>query len=144
MFGAERFDISWLSGGRLLNLDMVQEGAIVVARAHEDNPDMLIPIPITTTAQMKAAAIPDWPYRADSPLRDRMVEVFRDYYGEEPMIAGLQHAAVECSMFASKMPDADMASIGPNLVGIHTPNEKMSLSSYNRVYGYLVALLERL
>jgi di/tripeptidase len=143
LLGAERFDVSWLSGKRLLNLDMVQEGAIVVGDGHVGGPDVVVPIIIP--ALMKAAVIPEWPYKPYSPLRDRMVEVFREYYnGEEPMIAGLQHAAVECSMFGSKMPDADMASIGPDILDLHTPNERMSFSSYNRVYGYLVLLLERL
>ncbi|MDR2592163.1 MAG: M20/M25/M40 family metallo-hydrolase [Chitinispirillales bacterium] len=142
LLGAERFDVSWLSGGRLLNLDMVREGAIVVGDGHVDGPDVVVPI--AATAQMKAAVIPEWPYNPDSPLRDKMVDVFREYYGYEPMIAGLQHAAVECSMFGSKMPDADMASIGPDIIDNHTPDERMSFSSYNRVYGYLVILLERL
>lgn len=142
MLGAERFDVSWLAGRRLLNLDMVIEGAIVVGDGHAGGPDIVVPIAVT--AQMKAADIPEWPYVEDSPLRDKMVEVFRDFYGKEPMIAGLQHAAVECSMFASKMPGADMASIGPDILDIHTPNERMSLPSYDRVYGYLVKLLERL
>jgi len=145
LVGAGEFDVSWLDGKRLLNLDTETEGFIVVATAHEDGPDWLVPIPIVTTAMMKAAVIPDWPYKPVSPLRDRMVEVFKDRYdGKEPVIAGLQYASVECSMFASKMPDADMASIGPDIFDIHTPDEKMSLSSYNRVYGYLVLLLERL
>ncbi len=144
LIGAGEFDVSWLRGMRLINLDTETEGAIVVATSHEGGPDWIVPIAVT--AKMKAADIPDWPYKPDSPLRDRMVEVYREYYnGEEPMIAGLQHAAVECSMFASKMPpEADMASIGPDIVDIHTPNERMRLSSYNRVYGYLVVLLERL
>jgi len=142
LLGAGRFDVSWLSGKRLLNLDMVQEGAIVVGDGHVDGPDIVVPIAIP--ALMKAAVIPEWPYKPDSPLRDKMVEVYREYYGEDPLIAGLQHAAVECSMFASKMPDADMASIGPDIIDLHTPNERMRLSSYNRVYGYLVRLLESL
>jgi dipeptidase D len=93
---------------------------------------------------MKAAVIPEWPYKPDSPLRDKMVEVFKEFYGKEPLIAGLQHAFVDCAVFAAKMPDADMASIGPDIINIHTPSERMSLPSYDRVYAYLVKLLERL
>jgi len=143
LLGADRFDVSWLAGRRLVNLDMMQEGAIVVGDGSVDGPEVVVPV--TLAARMKAAVIPEWPPKADSPLRDKMVEVYREYYnGEEPMIAGLQHAAVECSVFASKMPDADMASIGPDILDLHTPSERMRLSSYNRVYGYLVMLLERL
>jgi di/tripeptidase len=146
LLGADKFDVTLLTGLRLINLDMVTEKVFVIGSADDyANPDVLIPINIPTTALMKAADIPYWHYKIDSPLRDKMAEVFREYYGgEEPMLAGLQHAAVECSIFANKMPDADMVSIGPDMEGIHTPNEGMNLKSYNRVYGYLLTLLERL
>jgi di/tripeptidase len=144
LLGADKFDISLLGDRRLLNLDMVTEKVFVVASANTGGPESLVPIALTVTPMMKAALIPEWPYKPDAPLREKMTEVFRKYYGEEPLIAGLQHAAVECSIFASKMPDADMLSIGPDIFDIHTSNERMCLSSYDRVYGYLIRLLERL
>ena len=61
-----------------------------------------------------------WQYQEDSPLRDRMVEVFREQYGKEPKIEAI-HAGLECGVFAGKLPGLDCVSIGPDLFEIHTP-----------------------
>lgn len=84
-----------------------------------------------------------WQYQENSPLRDKMAEVFRDFYGEEPSIEAI-HAGLECGVFAAKMSDGDFISIGPDIVGAHSPSEKMSLSSYDRTCQYLVKILEKL
>lgn len=44
-----------------------------------------------------------WQYREDSPLRERMAEVFREQYGKEPKIEAI-HAGLECGVFAGKLP----------------------------------------
>ena len=86
---------------------------------------------------------PAWPLRVDSPLRNKMAEVFMGLYGAEPSIKAV-HAGLECAVFAEKMPDGDFISIGPDISGAHSPDEWMSISSFNRVYEYLVRLLEKL
>ncbi|MCL2219053.1 MAG: M20/M25/M40 family metallo-hydrolase [Chitinispirillia bacterium] len=86
---------------------------------------------------------PGWPYKPYSPLRDRMAEIFKDVYGRDPLIKATA-GGLDCAEFAKSMPDADMVSIGPDIKDIHTPDESMSLSSYNRVYDYLVRVLKEL
>jgi di/tripeptidase len=142
MVGADSFDVSRLNGRRLINLDMVKESVIVVSNKWDGGSFVIVPI--ETAALLKVSRVPDWPYKAESPLRDKAAAVFKDFYGEAPVIAGINNAGVECAVFAAKMPDADMISIGPDIVDIHTPNERMSISSHRRVYDYLVKLLGEL
>ena len=52
------------------------------------------------------------------------------------------HAGLECGLFAEKLPQLDMISIGPDMKDIHTPEEKLSVKSVEKVWRYLVALLE--
>ncbi len=85
---------------------------------------------------------PGWAYRPDSPLRERMVAVFREQYGREPVIEAI-HAGVECGLLAGKLPGLDCVSIGPALREIHTPRERMSISSVQRVWRFLVEVLRR-
>lgn len=85
---------------------------------------------------------PAWEYRANSPLRERMVSVFQEQYGRAPTIAAI-HAGVECGLLAGKLPDLDCVSIGPNLLEIHTPRERMSISSVQRVWAFLLEVLRR-
>lgn len=83
-----------------------------------------------------------WQYQENSPLRERMVSVFVEQYGHEPKIEAI-HAGLECGVFAGKIPGLDCISIGPDLFEIHTPREKMSIASVQRVYRFLVEVLKR-
>ena len=83
-----------------------------------------------------------WQYREDSPLRDRMAEVFREQYGKEPKIEAI-HAGLECGVFAGKLPGLDCVSIGPDLFEIHTPRERLSISSVQRIWDFVVEVLKR-
>ena len=83
-----------------------------------------------------------WEYRKDSPLRALMTEVFREQYGREPEIEAV-HAGVECGILGEKLPGLDCVSIGPNLLDIHTPRERMDIASVQRVWRFLLEVLKR-
>jgi dipeptidase D len=84
-----------------------------------------------------------WKYKKESPLRDDMVAVYTDMYGEAPLVTGI-HGGLECASFAEKMPDCDLIAIGPTIENPHSPSERMSLSSFNRTCDYLAKVLEKL
>lgn len=86
---------------------------------------------------------PGWAYRQDSPLRDLMTTVFVEQYGSAPKIEAL-HAGLECGLFAGKIPGLDCVSFGPDLLDIHTPRERMSVSSMQRTWRFLLELLRRM
>ena len=86
---------------------------------------------------------PGWAYRQDSPLRDLMTEVYTQQYGDAPRIEAI-HAGLECGLFAGKLSGLDCVSFGPDLHEIHTPREKMSISSVQRTWAFLVELLRRM
>ena len=54
------------------------------------------------------------------------------------------HAGVECGLFSEKMPGLDCVSYGPDIFDIHTPQERLSISSTKRIYEYTVEVLKRL
>ncbi len=84
---------------------------------------------------------PGWQYRVDSPLRDKMVKLYREMYGQEPKVEAI-HAGLECGILGSKIPNLDCVSLGPDMKDIHTTEETLSISSTERVWKYLVRLLE--
>ena len=86
---------------------------------------------------------PAWEYRKMSPLRSTMVRAFRKVYGREPVVETI-HAGLECGLLAEKMPGLDAVSIGPDLEEIHSTRERMSISSVERTWRYLLAVLEAL
>lgn len=89
------------------------------------------------------AAYPEWRYRPHSLLRDKAVEIWKEFTGKE-MEVSIIHAGLECGAISQKYPKADFISIGPNMQGVHTPEEKMEIASTEKVYNYLLKLLEAL
>jgi len=85
---------------------------------------------------------PAWEYKADSALRRLMVQVYRDQYGSEPRVEAI-HAGVECGLLCGKLPGLDCVSFGPDLREIHTPRERMSIASVQRVWNYTLEVLRR-
>lgn len=90
-----------------------------------------------------AGNYPAWEYRENSPLRNLMVDVFKEQYGKEPVIQAL-HAGVECGLFADKIPDLDCVSFGPDMKDIHTTKETMDVESVVRTWNYTLEILKRL
>ncbi len=86
---------------------------------------------------------PGWAYKKESPLRDKMVEIYREMYHDEPEVKAI-HAGVECGLLAHKIPELDCVSIGPDMRNIHTADEGLCISSTERVWHYLLSLLEAL
>jgi len=85
---------------------------------------------------------PGWEYLANSPLRDLMVEVYRDQYGKDPKIEAI-HAGLECGLFAGKLAGFDSVSIGPDMSGVHTSRERLSIPSTQRTWKLLCEVLRR-
>lgn len=83
---------------------------------------------------------PGWAYKKDSPLREKMIAVYKEMYGEEPKVEAL-HAGLECGVFARKIPGLDCVSFGPDLFDIHTTKERLSLSSAKRVWNFILKVL---
>ena len=93
---------------------------------------------VTTTGDY-----PAWEYKKVSPLREKMISVYEKQYGKKPMVLSL-HAGLECGILAAKKPGLDCVSFGPDILDIHTTRERMSISSVNRVWKFLVEVIEEL
>jgi dipeptidase D len=89
------------------------------------------------------AQYPAWEYKKESPLREHLIHVFKEHYGNEPRLEAI-HAGLECSFFAEKIPGIDIVSLGPEMHDIHTPKERLNLTSAIRVYQYVEKVIEGL
>ena len=54
------------------------------------------------------------------------------------------HAGLECGLFSGMIPGLDALSYGPDMWDVHTPSERLSVSSTQRVWDFLKELLKRL
>ncbi len=67
--------------------------------------------------------------------------LYSDMFGRDIGIISI-HAGLECGLFAQKIKDLDAISIGPDIHGAHTPAERLSISSTQREWKYLLELLK--
>ena len=88
----------------------------------------------------RAGDYPGWAYARSSKLRDLCVELYKKQTGKE-MKVDVIHAGLECGILSSKIEGLDCVSIGPDMEAIHSPNEKLSISSVERVWEYLKAVI---
>ncbi len=86
---------------------------------------------------------PAWEYKPKSELRDMLVRIYTEMFGKAPVIETV-HAGLECGIISQKAPDMDMVSIGPNLYDIHSPMERASISSIERMWDFLVEILRQM
>jgi len=87
---------------------------------------------------------PEWQYNPDSKIRTVFENVYNNLYGSKPEIAAI-HAGLECGLFSEKFKgNLDQISFGPNIYDVHTPNEHLSISSTDRMWDFLVAVLKEI
>lgn len=85
---------------------------------------------------------PAWEYKKDSAVRDLVVDVYEKLYGRKPRIEAI-HAGLECGILSEKIENLDCVSFGPDNFDIHTPKERLSISSTERVWKFILEFLKR-
>lgn len=85
---------------------------------------------------------PAWEYVKESDIRDTISDVYRELFDEEPVFEAI-HAGLECGILSGKIDNLDCVSFGPDNFDIHTPNERLSISSTEKVWKLIVEFLKR-
>ena len=88
-------------------------------------------------------AYPGWKPNPDSPIVKTTSDVFERLFGSKPEIKAI-HAGLECGLLVEKVPGMDVVSIGPQIENAHSPEERVQISSVQKFYKHLTALLEEL
>ena len=83
---------------------------------------------------------PGWAYNPKSDLRETFVKVYREMYGEEPVVEAI-HAGLECGLFTKKIDGLDSISVGPNMHNVHTSEETLEVDSVQRTWGFLCRVI---
>ncbi len=85
---------------------------------------------------------PAWEYKAESKLREEIAKAYQNVYSKEPVFTAI-HAGLECGILSEKIEGLDCVSFGPQNFDIHTPQERLSISSTERVWKFLVEYLKQ-
>jgi dipeptidase D len=68
---------------------------------------------------------------------------YQQLFGTEPKVRAI-HAGLECGLFLEKYPQLDMISIGPQIDGAHSPDEKLSVESTQKTWKHLLDILTKI
>lgn len=85
---------------------------------------------------------PGWTPNPDSQILKIAMDVYKDLFGK-PAIYRSIHAGLECGLFSKKYPEMDMISYGPTLRGVHSPDEKIEISTVDKFWKMTLEILKR-
>ena len=91
----------------------------------------------------RSEKFPPWKEPEDSEMLKTAVEVYRRVFGKNPRVVST-HGGLESSTIIDKHPGMRAISIGPTVLGAHTPEERMDLSTLSRMREYLFELIREL
>jgi len=83
---------------------------------------------------------PGWKPNLKSEVLRTAQNSYKRLFDEEPKVRAI-HAGLECGLFLEKYPHLDMISIGPQMYGVHSPDERLSISSTQKCWKWLVEIL---
>ncbi len=86
---------------------------------------------------------PPWELKKDTHLQKVYGKCLEDKLGTAPIFMAI-HAGLECGIFDSAIDGLDCISVGPDAFDIHSPQERLDISSAKRVYEIISEVLKNL
>ena len=84
---------------------------------------------------------PGWQPNVNSTILEVVSNLYEKLHGEKAHVAAC-HAGLECGILGQDYPEMDMVSFGPTIKGAHSPDERANISSTQKFWNFLIAILE--
>lgn len=86
---------------------------------------------------------PGWKPNLDSEILKLSIDLYSKLFNKLPKVRAI-HAGLECGVIGEKYPGMDMISFGPTLRGVHSPAERINISSVDAFWKHLVEILKNI
>ena len=86
---------------------------------------------------------PGWQPNVNSEILEIVRNLYKKLHGEKAHVAAC-HAGLECGILGKNYPEMDMVSFGPTIKGAHSPYEKVSISSVDKFWKFLIKILKNI
>ena len=96
----------------------------------------------TNTEMEIKYSYPGWAFRQESELRKAFNESVEKIYGRKSKELAV-HSGLEVGFFVDGVEELDAISIGPNMIDIHTPEEKLDIISALKIWYALLDFLAK-
>ncbi|WP_398455964.1 aminoacyl-histidine dipeptidase [Sphingobacterium thalpophilum] len=90
-----------------------------------------------------SGSYPGWAPNPNSEILEVLKSVYYRQHGEAPEVVAC-HAGLECGILGTNYPDMDMISFGPTILGAHSPAERVSVSSVQKFWHFLLDILREI
>ncbi len=84
---------------------------------------------------------PGWAPNPNSTLLEHTMGAYKRLFGTEPKVRAI-HAGLECGLFLEKYPHLEMVSFGPTLRGVHSPDERLKISTVDKFWKLLLEVVK--
>ncbi|WP_209399599.1 aminoacyl-histidine dipeptidase [Pseudozobellia sp. WGM2] len=84
---------------------------------------------------------PGWSPNPNSEILDVAKNKYEQMFKEKPKVIAC-HAGLECGILGQNYPEVDMISFGPTILGAHSPDERVSISSVQKFWKFLLEILK--
>ena len=91
----------------------------------------------------QAGDYPGWKPDPESAILKLMKNLYQETFGKAPKVNAC-HAGLECGILGAHFPEMDMISFGPTITGAHSPDESVRISSVQKFWTYLLAVLKEI
>jgi len=82
---------------------------------------------------------PDW----DSQIVHISKKIYTELFNDKPKIRVI-HAGLECGILKKHFPNMEMISIGPTIVGPHSPDERLLIKSVSKIWNFLLEIFNHI
>lgn len=90
-----------------------------------------------------AGSYPGWTPNVHSPILNVLVELYEELNKQKPAVVAC-HAGLECGILGTNYPGMDMISFGPTIRGAHSPDERVCISSVEKYWKFVLAILKNI
>lgn len=85
---------------------------------------------------------PGWMFKEQSKIRPIVLDAFEHIYGKRPEVTTI-HAGLECGLLSGHKPELDCISFGPNMIGVHSVEERLEIASAARIWEALKEIMKQ-
>ena len=88
-----------------------------------------------------SGSYPGWTPNVSSPILKVLTSVYEQLHQKKPKVVAC-HAGLECGILGKNYPNMDMISFGPTILGAHSPDERVSISSVQKYWRFVLEILK--
>jgi dipeptidase D len=86
---------------------------------------------------------PGWAPNPNSRVLELCVSSYETLFGKKPVVRAI-HAGLECGLIGDKYPGMDMISYGPTMRGVHSPSERLEISTVEKFWKLTLDILNKI